>query len=83
MGFNDAHLFAQHINSLHLLPVFGPEYQPKAATAETAFNGVLHTSITVINVACRYLESAQPKIWNCNANRATAGPGTAEGNSFL
>ena len=29
MGFNDAHLFAQHMNSLHSLPVFGPEYQPK------------------------------------------------------
>ena len=41
MGFNDALLFAQHMNSLHLLPVLGPVYQPKEATAETAFNGVL------------------------------------------
>ena len=40
MGFNDAQMFAQH---MHSLPVFGPEYQPKEATAETAFNGVLQT----------------------------------------
>ena len=57
MGFNDAHLFAQHMHFLHSLPVFGPEYQPKEATAETAFNGVLQTYEIVNNTADRDLES--------------------------
>ena len=57
MGFNDAHLFAQHMNSLHSLPVFGPEYQPKETKAETAFNGALQTYETVNNTADRDLES--------------------------
>ena len=57
MGFNEAHLFAQHMNSLHSLPVFGPEYQPKEDTAETAFNGVLQTYKIVNNTADRDLES--------------------------
>ena len=57
MGFNDAHLFAQHMNSLHSLPVFGPEYQPKEATTETALNGVLQTYEIVNNTADRDLES--------------------------
>ena len=57
MGFNDAHLFAQHMNSLHSLPVFGPEYQPKVTTAETAFNGVLQTYEIVNNTFDRDLES--------------------------
>ena len=45
------------MNSLHSLPVFGPEYQPKEATAETAFNGVLQTYEIVNNTADRDLES--------------------------
>ena len=53
MGFNDAHLFAQRMNSIHSLPVFGPEYHPKEATAETAFNGVLQTYEIVNNTADR------------------------------
>ena len=57
MGFNYAHQFAQHMNSLHSLPVFGPEYQPKGTTAETAFNGVLQTYEIVNNTADRDLES--------------------------
>ena len=57
MGSNDAHLFAQHMNSLHSLPVFGPKYQPKEATAKTGFNGVLQTYEIVNNTADRDLES--------------------------
>ena len=57
MGFNDAHLFAQHMNSLHSLPVFGPEYRPEEATAETAFNGVLQTCEMFNITADRDLES--------------------------
>ena len=57
MGFNDAHLFALHMNSLHSLPVFGPAYQPKEATAETDFNGVSQTYETVNNTADRDLGS--------------------------
>ena len=57
MGFNDAHLFAQHMKSLHSLPVFGHEYQPKEVTAETTFNGVLQTYGIVNNTADRDLES--------------------------
>ena len=41
----------------HSLPVFGPEYQSKEATAETAFNGVLRIYEIVNNTADRDLES--------------------------
>ena len=44
-------------NSIHSLPVFGPDYQPKEATAETAFNCVLQTYEIVNKTAERDLES--------------------------
>ena len=53
MRFNEAYLFMQQLNSLLTLPVFGPEYQPKEATAEKAFNGVLQTSKIFNNTADR------------------------------
>ena len=43
MGFNDTRLFAQHMSSLHSLPVFGDQFQPTQAPAETAFNGTLQS----------------------------------------
>ena len=43
MGFNDTRLFAQHMSSLHSSPVFGDQFQPTQAPAETAFNGALHS----------------------------------------
>ena len=78
MGFNDAHLFAQHVNSLHSLPVFGPEYQPKEATAETASNGVLQTNEIVNNTADSDLESfvlnQRPAIATLIEQRLSQGP---------
>ena len=41
MDFNDTRLFAQHMSSLHFLTVFGDQFQPTQAPAETAFNGTL------------------------------------------
>ena len=43
MGFNDTRLFAQHMSSLHSLPVFGDQFQPTQAPAKTAFNGTLQS----------------------------------------
>ena len=43
MAFNDTRLFAQHMSSLHSLPVFGDQFQPTQAPAETAFNGTLQS----------------------------------------
>ena len=43
MGFNDTRLFAQHLSSLHALPVFGDQFQPTQAPAEAAFNGTLQS----------------------------------------
>ena len=43
MGFNDTRLFAQHMSSLHSLPVFGDQFQPTQAPVETAFNGTLQS----------------------------------------
>ena len=43
MGFNDTRLFAQHMSSLHSLPLFGDQFQPTQAPAETAFNGTLQS----------------------------------------
>ena len=43
MGFNDTRLFAQHMSSLHSLPVFGDQFQSTQAPAETAFNGTLQS----------------------------------------
>ena len=50
MRFNDAHLFPQHMNSLHLLPLFGPEYEPIEATLETAFNGYKLLKLSIIQL---------------------------------
>ena len=43
MDFNDTRLFAQHISSLHSLTVFGDQFQPTQAPAETAFNVTLQS----------------------------------------
>ena len=43
MGFNDNRLFAQHMSSFHSLPVFGDQFQPTQAPAESAFNGTLQS----------------------------------------
>ena len=43
MCFNDTRLFAQHMSSLHSLPVFGDQFQPTQAPAETAFSGTLQS----------------------------------------
>ena len=43
MGFNGTRLFAQHMSSLPSLPVFGDQFQPTRAQAETAFNGALQS----------------------------------------
>ena len=43
MGFHDTRLFAQHMSSLHSLPVFGDQFQPTQAPAETAFIGNLQS----------------------------------------
>ena len=43
MSFNDTRLLAQHTSSSHSLPVFGDQFQPSQAPAETAFNGTLQS----------------------------------------
>ena len=43
MGFNDTKPFAQHMSSLQPLPLFGDQFQPTQAPAETAFNGTLQS----------------------------------------
>ena len=43
MGFNNTRLFAQHVSSLHSLSVFGDQFQPTRAPAETAFNGTFQS----------------------------------------
>ena len=43
MSINDTRLFAQHMSSLHSLPVFRDQFQPTRAPAETAFNGTLQS----------------------------------------
>ena len=77
MVINDALLFARHIISLHSLPVFGPDYQPREARAETTFKGLLQTYEIVSNTAERDLH-AQSKICNCNANRTVTEPRATE-----
>ena len=78
MGFKGAHLFAQQMNSFHSLHLFGPEYQPKEATPETAFNGVLQTCEIVIKAACRDRESfmlnQRSAIDTLNEQRLSQGP---------
>ena len=43
MGFNNTRLFAQHMSSLHSLPVFGDQIQLTQALAESAFNCALQS----------------------------------------
>ena len=42
-GFNDSHLYAQHMNSMQSLPDFGEEFEPRGTLTESAFNGLLRT----------------------------------------
>ena len=41
LGFNDAHLYAQHMRSVHTLPVFGPDFDTREQPSKSAFGGVL------------------------------------------
>ena len=45
LGFNNSHLYAQHMSSVHSLLVFGEEFQPLQIPSKTAFNGHLQTFI--------------------------------------
>ena len=40
LGFNDCHLYVQHLTSVHHLPVLGEQFQPQDTPLESAFNGV-------------------------------------------
>ena len=43
LGFNDCHLYVQHMTSVHHLPVLGEQFQPRDTPLESAFNGVLRS----------------------------------------
>ena len=45
LGFNNSQLYAQHIRSVHSLPVFGEELQPLQIPSQSAFNGHLRTFV--------------------------------------
>ena len=45
LGFNNSHLYAQHMSSLHSLPVFGEEFLPLQIPFQSAFNGHLQTFV--------------------------------------
>ena len=45
LGFNNSHLYAQHMSSVHSLPVFGEEFQPLKISSQSAFNGHLQTFV--------------------------------------
>ena len=45
LGFNNSHLCAQHMSSVHSLPVFGEEFQPLQIPSQSAFNGRLQTFV--------------------------------------
>ena len=57
LGFNDFHIYAQHMNSVHSLPVFGREFEPRDTPTESAFNGLLRTFETTDADEARYLET--------------------------
>ena len=59
MGFNDTRLFAQHMSSLHSLPVFGDKFQPTQAPAETAFDGTLQSYHLPPSTTQAYTDLAQ------------------------
>ena len=68
-GFNDAHLFAQYMSSLHGLPVFGEKFQSRDTPTESAFREKLQT-IEIVNSSnaevsadfARFMLSEKPRI---------------------
>ena len=43
LGFNNCHLYVQHMPSVHHLPVLCEQFQPRDTPSESAFHGVLRT----------------------------------------
>ena len=68
---NDAHLYAQHLSSLHGLPVFGDKLQPQETPTESDFGGnlqnfeVFNNSDAVVSTdLARFILSEKPRIEN-------------------
>ena len=57
LGFNDSHLYAQHMNSVHSLPVFDEAFEHRDMPTESAFNGLLRTFGTTDADEARDLEN--------------------------
>ena len=57
LGFNDSHLYAQHMNSVHSLPVFGEDFEPRETPKKSALNGLLRTFETTDADEARDLET--------------------------
>ena len=45
LGLNNSNLYAQHMSSVHSIPVFGEEFQPLQIPSQSAFNGYLQTFV--------------------------------------
>ena len=78
LGFNDSHLYAQHMNSVHSLPVFGNEFEPRDTPTESAFKGLLRTFETTDVDEARHLETfmraQKPRIDSIISEQLCHGP---------
>ena len=81
LGFNNVHLFAQHMSFLHGLPVFGDEFLPRDTPTESAFGGRLQTFEVVNNNdaevntdLARFMLAEKTRIGNLVREKISNGP---------
>ena len=72
LGFNGSHIYAQHMNSVHSLPVFGEELEPRNTPTESAFNGLLRTFET--SDLETFMSAQKPRINNLKSEQLCHGP---------
>ena len=78
LGFNDCHLYVQHMTSVHHLPVLGEQFQPRDTPLESAFHGVLRsfesTAAEESNDLGNFMRIQKPKIDTLISVQLTQGP---------
>ena len=80
LDFSNVHLFAQHMSSLHGLPVFDDEFLPRDTPTESTFGGRLqtfgvHNNDAEVNTdLARFMLSEKTRIGNLVRKKISNGP---------
>ena len=78
LGFNDCHLYVQHMTSVHHLPVLAKHFQPRDTPSESVFRGELRkfesTEAEESNNLENFMRIPKPKIDTLISYQLTQGP---------